>query len=103
MASGPACAGKRRSSGRTTNNFSRLDSKMSDAPKTLILSEQGNGLLVVTLNRPDSRNALNTQRGRELIDLFLPLTFEPGQQRCIVITGSGDKAFCAGGDLKERQ
>jgi enoyl-CoA hydratase len=59
-------------------------------------------LLVVTLNRPEVRNAMNTAMGTELRDLFVPLRFTPGELRCIVITGAGDKAFCAGGDLKER-
>lgn len=61
------------------------------------------GLMVVTLDRPEVRNALNTRMGIELRDLFVPLRFTPGDLRCIVITGSGDKAFCAGGDLKERK
>ena len=71
--------------------------------QTLKLEEPEAGLLVVTLNRPEVRNALNTQMGRELRELFVPLKFTPGDLRCIVITGSGDKAFCSGGDLKERQ
>jgi enoyl-CoA hydratase len=76
---------------------------MMETFKTLLVSDHEDGLLVVTLNRPDARNALNTQMGKELIEVFVPLTFQPGQLRCIVITGTGDKAFCAGGDLKERQ
>jgi len=71
--------------------------------ETLRLEEPAPGLLVVTLNRPEVRNALNTQMGRDLRDLFVPLKFTPGDLRCIVITGAGDKAFCAGGDLKERK
>jgi enoyl-CoA hydratase len=71
--------------------------------ETLSLDEPSAGMLVVTLNRPEVRNALNTQMGRDLRDLFVPLKFTPGDLRCIVITGSGDKAFCAGGDLKERK
>ncbi|MGE0845385.1 MAG: enoyl-CoA hydratase/isomerase family protein [Flavobacteriaceae bacterium] len=59
--------------------------------------------MVVTLNRPEVRNALNTRMGIELRDLFVPLRFTPGDIRCIVITGAEDKAFCAGGDLKERK
>ncbi len=70
--------------------------------KTLQIEEPGEGLVVVTLNRPDSRNAINTQMGIELRDYFVPLTFLAREQRCIIITGSGNKAFCAGGDLKER-
>jgi enoyl-CoA hydratase/carnithine racemase len=50
------------------------------------------GLLVVTLDRPEVRNALDTQMGREMRDLFVPLKFTPGELRCIVLTGSGDKA-----------
>lgn len=71
--------------------------------QTLRLEEPSPGLLVVTLNRPEVRNALNTQMGRELRELFVPLKFTPGDLRCIVVTGAGDKAFCAGGDLKERK
>ncbi len=70
---------------------------------TLALAEPAPGLLVVTLNRPEVRNAIDTQMGRDLRDLFVPLQFTPGSLRCIVITGAGDKAFCAGGDLKERR
>ena len=69
---------------------------------TLVPSLQGEHVLLVTLNRPDSLNALNTQMGADLHDLFLRLTAEPGPVRCIVLTGSGERAFCAGGDLKER-
>ncbi len=70
--------------------------------ETLRLDEHDEGLLVVTLNRPEVRNALNTRMGVELGEVFVPLQHDPGEWRCIVITGAGDKAFCAGGDLKER-
>ena len=71
--------------------------------ETLKVEEPSPGLLVVTLNRPEVRNALNTQMGRDLREIFVPLKFTPGDLRCIVITGTGDKAFCSGGDLKERK
>lgn len=71
--------------------------------ETLQVAEPEPGLMVVTLNRPALRNAINTQMGRDLRELFVPLKFTPGALRCIVLTGAGDKAFCAGGDLKERQ
>ena len=70
--------------------------------ETLRLSEPMPYVLQVELHRPEVRNALNTQMGRDLRELFVPLAFTPGDLRCIVITGAGDKAFCAGGDLKER-
>ncbi|HXP75107.1 MAG TPA: enoyl-CoA hydratase-related protein [Stellaceae bacterium] len=59
-------------------------------------------VLVVTLNRPEVANALNTQMGRDLRDLWAGLIAEPGDLRCVVLTGAGNRAFCAGGDLKER-
>lgn len=59
-------------------------------------------VLQVTLNRPQVGNALNTQMGRDLLDLWNRLTEDPGDVRCVVLTGAGDKIFCAGGDLKER-
>ena len=40
--------------------------------------------------------------GLELRELFTELYVAPGDIRCIVLTGEGEKAFCAGGDLKER-
>ncbi len=70
--------------------------------ETLAVESSADGLTVITLNRPEVRNALNTQMGKELREIFAPLAFYPQDRRCIVITGSGDKAFCAGGDLKER-
>lgn len=59
-------------------------------------------LLLVTLNRPELRNAINTQMGRDLLDLWTRLIVDPEDARCVILTGAGDKAFCAGGDLKER-
>lgn len=70
--------------------------------ETLEISTPSEGVVVVTLNRPEVRNALNTRMGEELRSFFLPLKFTPGDLRCVVLTGAGDKAFCAGGDLKQR-
>jgi enoyl-CoA hydratase len=60
-------------------------------------------VMLVTLNRPDVANAMNTQMGLDLIHCFEDLNLDPGDVRCVVLTGAGDKAFCAGGDLKERK
>ena len=59
-------------------------------------------VLLVTMNRPEVANALNTQMGRDYLDLWTRLTEDAGDIRCIVLTGAGEKVFCAGGDLKER-
>lgn len=59
-------------------------------------------VLRVAMNRPDAANAMNTQMGRDLLALFDDLAAEPDRHRCVVFTGTGTRAFCAGGDLKER-
>ncbi|HZD24843.1 MAG TPA: enoyl-CoA hydratase-related protein, partial [Alphaproteobacteria bacterium] len=74
-----------------------------DHYETLRLDRPQEHVLQVTLNRPEARNAMNTQMGHDLLDVFLGLVLDPGQARCVVLTGAGDKAFCAGGDLKERK
>ena len=58
---------------------------------------------VVRLNRPAVSNALNTRMAEELITVFEGFAMAAGGTRCIVLTGAGEKAFCAGGDLKQRQ
>lgn len=60
-------------------------------------------ILVVTMNRPEVRNAKNTQMGLEQIDIFSSLYRDTEGVRVVILTGAGDKAFCAGGDLKERK
>jgi enoyl-CoA hydratase/carnithine racemase len=76
---------------------------MSGTYETLQVEDQGGGLTLVTLNRLDVANAMNTQMGRDLLSFFDGVNADPLAHRCIVLTGAGDKAFCAGGDLKERQ
>jgi enoyl-CoA hydratase/carnithine racemase len=69
---------------------------------TLQLQTHADGVLQVTLNRPDVGNAINTRMGQELLDLWLSLTDDAEGLRCVLLTGAGPKIFCAGGDLKER-
>jgi enoyl-CoA hydratase/carnithine racemase len=70
--------------------------------ETLAHETRGEHLLLVRLNRPEVLNALNTRMGVELADLWGRLTADAGAVRCAVLTGAGERAFCAGGDLKER-
>jgi len=70
--------------------------------ETLLIERPEPHILVVILNRPDRRNALDTQMGLDLLELFGSLYVDQEDIRCIVLTGSGSKAFCAGGDLKQR-
>ncbi|MFM8556882.1 MAG: enoyl-CoA hydratase-related protein [Betaproteobacteria bacterium] len=59
-------------------------------------------VLLITLNRPEVANAINTQMGHDMLDLWRRLTDDAGDVRCAILTGAGEKIFCAGGDLKER-
>jgi len=65
-----------------------------------ILVETRGAVTLVTLNRPQALNALNSTVLTELIAAFAAFEADPAQ-RAAVITGSGDKAFAAGADIKE--
>lgn len=65
-----------------------------------ILVEQRDAVTLVTLNRPQALNALNSHVLRELGEAFAAYEAD-ASQRCLVLTGSGDKAFAAGADIKE--
>ncbi len=56
----------------------------------------------VELCRPDALNAMNTAMGKDLLRCF-DAFFWDETVRAVVFTGAGDKAFCVGGDLKERE
>jgi enoyl-CoA hydratase len=57
------------------------------------------GVLVLTMNRPERRNALDRDLFREIGNAFVGAETDQ-EVRAIVLTGAGDKAFCAGMDLK---
>jgi methylglutaconyl-CoA hydratase len=60
-----------------------------------------NGIAIITLNRPESANALSTALLNELAHLLYDLAFRR-DVRVVIFTGAGEKVFCAGADLKER-
>lgn len=70
--------------------------------ENIMLEQKGEHVLLATLNRPQALNAITTQVGYELLDLWTRLSVAPANIRCVVLTGAGERAFCAGGDLKER-
>ena len=70
--------------------------------ETIRVERRDDTILLVTLNRPQAANALNTQMGLDLMELFEGLTIDIEGFRVAVVTGQGTKAFCAGGDLKQR-
>lgn len=70
--------------------------------ETLALTSPAEHVLQITLNRPDVANAMNTQMGLDMHAVFDGLAADPAAFRCVILTGVGQKAFCAGGDLKQR-
>ena len=71
--------------------------------ETLLLDEPAPHVLQITLNRPAAANAMSTQMGLDMLALFDGFNANPSAHRCIILTGAGDRAFCAGADLKQRQ
>lgn len=70
--------------------------------ETIAIERRDDGILLVTLNRPEAANALNTRMGLDLMELFEGFSLDLENLRVMVLTGQGTKAFCAGGDLKQR-
>jgi enoyl-CoA hydratase/carnithine racemase len=71
---------------------------MSDA---VLLTDEKDGVLTLTLNRPKVMNSFSFELLRALKAQIEAIRFRP-EIRVVIITGSGEKAFCAGADLKER-
>lgn len=67
-----------------------------------VLVEKRGHAAWITLNRPEVRNALSMAVNLRLSEIAYELDHDD-EVRAIVITGAGDKAFCAGADLKERK
>ncbi|WP_340373530.1 enoyl-CoA hydratase [Peribacillus sp. FSL E2-0218] len=65
------------------------------------ISRDDKGIAIVTLNRPDAANALSTELLHNLLEGLNELK-SAADLRAVIVTGSGEKAFCAGADLKER-
>jgi enoyl-CoA hydratase len=63
-----------------------------------LLYEAADGVATITLNRPEQRNALSAQLLAELVDA-IEAARDDEAVRCVVLTGAGDKVFCAGADL----
>ncbi len=75
---------------------------MSSSYRTLNVTRSADGFVVtVELNRPEALNAMNTAMGEDLLRCFEGFQWDK-TVRAVVFTGAGEKAFCVGGDLKER-
>ncbi len=69
---------------------------------TLLITDPTPQIRLVTMDRREAANALNTQMAWDLLEYFEDFALNPGDCRCIVLTGAGARTFCAGGDLRER-
>jgi len=67
--------------------------------ETLLVERAANGVVTVTLNRPEKKNAINGAMWNELWETFREVA-EHADDRVLVLTGAGD-AFCSGADLSE--
>lgn len=76
---------------------------LDKAWETLLVARPEPGVLQVTLNRPARANSLTTTMGHELLAVFGALEADPDLARAVILTGAGDRVFCAGADLKERE
>ncbi|MGH8791532.1 MAG: enoyl-CoA hydratase/isomerase family protein, partial [Stackebrandtia sp.] len=65
-----------------------------------VLVSAADGLTVVTLNRPEAHNALNVPM-KEALREALSAVAADASCRAVLLTGAGEKAFCAGQDLRE--
>lgn len=65
-----------------------------------LIREQRDGILFLQLNRPEQRNAVNTELREAMREAMHEFAADPAF-RVAIITGSGEKSFCAGADLKE--
>jgi enoyl-CoA hydratase/carnithine racemase len=69
---------------------------------TIALERVGPHVVLLTFDRPERANAMNTQMGIDLRHVFTELYVDANDIRCLVVTGRGEKIFSAGGDLKDR-
>jgi enoyl-CoA hydratase/carnithine racemase len=67
----------------------------------ILLAETRGHIRLLTMNRPERMNALSPELSQALVEAFVEAGSDP-DIRCIVLTAVGDRAFCAGADLKAR-
>lgn len=75
---------------------------MTDVSELLVEEREHGRIALVTLNRPAKRNALSRSLARSLSTTFGELA-QRADLRAVVLTGAGERAFCAGADLTERR
>ncbi|KWX22956.1 enoyl-CoA hydratase [Mycolicibacterium wolinskyi] len=71
---------------------------MTESQPGAIVERNGN-VLIITINRPEARNAVNSSVSIAVGDALADAQNDP-EVRAVILTGAGDKSFCAGADLK---
>lgn len=66
----------------------------------ILVERKREGVAVLTMNRPEKRNAVNQKMAEEMLAALTDLAADRSL-KLLVVTGAGDRAFCAGGDLEE--
>ena len=74
---------------------------MSETPYEHLIVETKNNVATITINRPEVLNSFNGQTCEELIMAFTRAGWDK-EVGVIVLTGAGDRAFCAGGDQSDK-
>jgi enoyl-CoA hydratase len=78
------------------------DNDFTGETEAELLTDLKDGVLTLTLNRPARRNALSPALSHSLLVAFVDANVDPNV-RVIILTGSGDAAFCSGADMKEQR
>ena len=86
-------------SGRVTGGTDLLRRDLVNDTEPVLVKEQLGAVLVLRLNRPEARNALNPELLSAVGLAMLEAESDTGI-RCVVLTGTGDRAFCSGMDLR---
>jgi len=75
---------------------------MADSFSSILYDVDGDGIAWITLNRPERMNAIGASTKPELEKALFEHAARDDAVRCIVITGAGERAFCAGADIVDR-
>jgi len=93
----------RRDAGRNPKNRAeRATKEEAKMDYEDIIYEKGDGIARITINRPKAFNAFHSKTLDELAEAFDDASYD-GSVGVVVLTGAGDKAFCAGGDISEME
>src|ERR1017187_791795 len=82
------------------NAFGGCNGRQMELCMSVTLEKRANGVAIVTINRPEVMNALDVPAKERLGEIWRELTSDD-TVRAIILTGAGERAFCAGSDIKE--